>query len=160
MATKRTAAIGKLASVTKAPRITANPPSISTSMVDQAIRCAPGTPIAWRILANASGPLASLAKPCSIKPKPTIKRRGRRGQRLMAKPCKKSVDIGTSLCHYSLMSSADLLLGAQIENAIMERISDDSLQVGSHLPSEDSLLQEVGKVRATIEGETMQEISR
>jgi DNA-binding GntR family transcriptional regulator len=41
MATKRTAAIGKLASVTKAPRMAAKPPSISTSMVDHAI----GSPI-------------------------------------------------------------------------------------------------------------------
>src|SRR5262245_39267661 len=76
MATRRTAAIGKLTSATKAPRSTARPPSSSTSMVDHAMKCDAGTPIACRMSANASGPLDSLAKPCAMKPYPTINRSG------------------------------------------------------------------------------------
>src|SRR6516164_7034396 len=57
---------------------------ISTSMVAHAMKCGPGTPMACRILANASGPLASLAKPCSKKPKPTIKRTGMSAHRSIA----------------------------------------------------------------------------
>src|SRR5882724_606750 len=45
-------------------------------MVNHAVKCGAGTANAWRIAANASGPLDSLAKPCSMKPKPTIRRNG------------------------------------------------------------------------------------
>jgi hypothetical protein len=61
-------AIGMLASTTKAPRITASPPSTSTEMVAHARRCGAGTPIARRIFAKFSGQRAILAKPCSMKP--------------------------------------------------------------------------------------------
>src|SRR5262249_7079035 len=81
MATRRMAAIGKLTSATKAPSNTARPPSSSTSMVDHAMRCDAGTPIACRMSANASGPLDSLAKPCAMKPYPTIRRSGIGAQR-------------------------------------------------------------------------------
>src|SRR5882757_11212814 len=53
MATSKTTAIGTLTSVTKAPRITARPPSTSINMVDHAIKCGAGTPIACRIVAKA-----------------------------------------------------------------------------------------------------------
>ena len=43
MATKRTAAIGKLTRVTKAPRVIANPPNTSINMVDYAMKYSPGT---------------------------------------------------------------------------------------------------------------------
>ena len=45
------------------------------------MKCGPGTPIASRMVAKASEPLASLAKPCSIKPYPTIRRSGMGAQR-------------------------------------------------------------------------------
>src|ERR1700758_2047740 len=71
-------------------------------MVDHAIKCGPGTPIACRILANASGPLASLVKQCSMKPKPTIKSRGTSGQRSIMKPRNKSDDIYNAYCRQLL----------------------------------------------------------
>jgi hypothetical protein len=40
---------------------TAKPPSGSTNIVIHAIKCGRGTPSAWRIEVNASGPLRSLA---------------------------------------------------------------------------------------------------
>src|SRR4029077_3263276 len=46
------------------------------SMLAHAIKCGAGTANAWRIAANASGALDSLAQPCSMKPKPTIRRNG------------------------------------------------------------------------------------
>src|SRR5215471_17299816 len=46
----------------KAPRITAKPPRISISMVNNAMKCGAGTPSACRIVANASEPLLSLAR--------------------------------------------------------------------------------------------------
>jgi hypothetical protein len=55
-----TAAIGTLASVTKTPISTADPPSNSVSMVAQAMTCGIGTCNAARIAANASGPFDSL----------------------------------------------------------------------------------------------------
>src|SRR4029450_5870605 len=45
-------------------------------MVTHAIKCGAGTASACRIAANTSAPLDSLAKPCSMKPKPTIRRNG------------------------------------------------------------------------------------
>src|SRR5207253_9522651 len=45
-------------------------------MVIHAMKCGAGTARACKIAANASGPLESLAKPCSMKPKPTIRRNG------------------------------------------------------------------------------------
>ena len=48
------------------------------------------------------------------------------------------------------MSSPHLPLYAQVENVIMERISDGSLPAGSRLPSEDSLVQEYAVSRTTI----------
>src|SRR5215475_1258180 len=65
----------------KAPRITVRPPNISTTMVDHAMKCGAGVPIACRMAANASGPLDSLEKPCSMKPYPTIRRSGMGAQR-------------------------------------------------------------------------------
>src|SRR5215472_13560710 len=44
MATKSSAAIGKLTSVTKAPRINANPPASSVSIVAHVMKCGAGTP--------------------------------------------------------------------------------------------------------------------
>src|SRR5437879_2139830 len=76
IATNKSAAIGKLTRDTKAPRNIAKPPSSSVSMVNHAVKCGAGTANACRIVANASGPLDSLAKPCSMKPKPTIRRNG------------------------------------------------------------------------------------
>ena len=68
----------------------------------------------------------------------------------MAKPCKKSGDIMTSLCNYDTMSSAHVPLYAQVENVIMDCISNGSLPAGSRLPSEDSLVQEYAVSRTTI----------
>jgi GntR family transcriptional regulator len=48
------------------------------------------------------------------------------------------------------MSSTHLPLYAQVENVIMERISDGSLPADSRLPSEDSLVQEYAVSRTTI----------
>ena len=48
------------------------------------------------------------------------------------------------------MSGTHLPLYAQVENVIMERISDGSLPAGNRLPSEDSLVQEYAVSRATI----------
>src|SRR5712671_3644064 len=70
-----------LANGTSAPKSTARPPSISTEIVSHPIRCGAGTPSACRIAGNASRPLASLAKPCSMKPYPTIRRSGIGAQR-------------------------------------------------------------------------------
>src|SRR5262245_42477886 len=70
-----------LASGTSAPSSTATPPPISTKIVSQPMTCGAGTPSACRMAGNASRPLASLAKPCSIKPYPTIRRRGIGAQR-------------------------------------------------------------------------------
>src|SRR5258705_5885370 len=81
MATNKSAAIGKLIRDTKAPRSIAKPPSNSVSMLAHAVKCGAGTASACRISANASGPLDSLAKPCSMKPKPTIRRNGMGAQR-------------------------------------------------------------------------------
>src|SRR5437762_4697856 len=81
MATNRTAAIGMLASGISAPRSTANPPNISTRIVSHPMRCGAGTPSACKIAGNASGPLASLAKPCSMKPYAKISRNGIGAQR-------------------------------------------------------------------------------
>src|SRR6266566_3681121 len=81
MATNRTAAIGKLTRVTKAPKIIAKPPTTSVSIVAHAIKCGAGTPSACRMEAKASGPFASLAKPCAMKPYPTIRRSGIGAQR-------------------------------------------------------------------------------
>src|SRR6266481_3644217 len=84
IATNKSTAIGKLARDTKAPRSIAKPPSSSVSMVNHAVRCGAGTANACRIAANASGPLESLAKPCSMKPKPTIRRNGMGAHRAIA----------------------------------------------------------------------------
>src|ERR1700737_5520890 len=46
IATNRTAAIGKLTSATNAPKITANPPITSISMVNHPMKCRPDTPLA------------------------------------------------------------------------------------------------------------------
>src|SRR5215469_6631219 len=81
MATTRTAAIGMLASGTNAPRSTARPPNISTKIVSHPMRCGAGTPSACKMAGNASRPLAILAKPCSMKPYPTIRRSGIGAQR-------------------------------------------------------------------------------
>jgi DNA-binding FadR family transcriptional regulator len=48
------------------------------------------------------------------------------------------------------MSSHRLPLYAQVENVILERISDGSLPAGSRLPSEDSLVQAYAVSRTTI----------
>ena len=48
------------------------------------------------------------------------------------------------------MSSTHLPLYAQVENVIMDRISNGSLPAGSRLPSEDSLVQEYAVSRTTI----------
>jgi GntR family transcriptional regulator len=48
------------------------------------------------------------------------------------------------------MSSQHLPLYAQVENVIIDRISDGSLPVGSRLPSEDSLVEEHAVSRTTI----------
>src|SRR5215468_6858833 len=48
------------------------------------------------------------------------------------------------------MSGTHLPLYAQVENVIMERISDGSLPAGSRLPSEDSLVQEYAVSRTII----------
>jgi GntR family transcriptional regulator len=48
------------------------------------------------------------------------------------------------------MSSRHLPLYAQVENAIIDRISNGSLPVGSRLPSEDSLVEEHAVSRTTI----------
>src|SRR5215468_8044010 len=48
------------------------------------------------------------------------------------------------------MSSTHLPLYAQVENVIMERISNGSWPAGSRLPSEDSLVQEFAVSRTTI----------
>lgn len=48
------------------------------------------------------------------------------------------------------MSSTHLPLYAQVENVIMERISNGTLPAGSRLPSEDSLVQEYAVSRTTI----------
>jgi GntR family transcriptional regulator len=48
------------------------------------------------------------------------------------------------------MSGTHLPLYAQVENVIMERISDGSLPAGSRLPSEESLVQEYAVSRTTI----------
>src|SRR5262249_6155311 len=70
-----------LANGTNAPRSTARPPTISTRIVSHPIRCGAGTPRACKIAGNASGPLASLAKQCCMKPYPTISRSGIGAQR-------------------------------------------------------------------------------
>src|SRR6185437_6603925 len=57
---------------------------ISTSIVVHAMKWGAGTLSAWRIAVNSSGPLASLAKPCCIKPNPTINRRGMGAHRATA----------------------------------------------------------------------------
>ena len=59
MATTSSAAIGMAANTTNAPRMTAKPPTSSVSMVDHAITRGADTPGAWRMVAKASGPLAS-----------------------------------------------------------------------------------------------------
>src|SRR6516225_12273946 len=48
------------------------------------------------------------------------------------------------------MSCTHLPLYAQVENVIMDRISNGSLPAGSRLPSEDSLVQEYAVSRTTI----------
>jgi len=48
------------------------------------------------------------------------------------------------------MSTTHLPLYAQVENVIMDRISNGSLPAGSRLPSEDSLVQEYAVSRTTI----------
>ena len=48
------------------------------------------------------------------------------------------------------MSGTHLPLYAQVENVIMERISDGSLPAGSRLPSEDTLVEEYAVSRTTI----------
>jgi GntR family transcriptional regulator len=58
------------------------------------------------------------------------------------------------------MSNAHLPLYAQVENVIMERISDGSLPAGSRLPSEDSLVQEYGVSRTTIRAAVQSLIQR
>src|SRR5277367_6429859 len=102
MATSRTAAIGMLASGTSAPRSTAKPPNISTKIVSHPMRCGAGTPSACRIAGNASGPLASLAKPCSMKPYPTISRSGIGAQRasgdLLIRSIGRSRHLGNCQC--------------------------------------------------------------
>src|SRR4030088_413159 len=70
-----------LASDTNAPRSTAKPPNISTRIVSHPIRWGGGTPSACKIAGNASSPLSNLAKPCSMKPYPTIRRSGTGAQR-------------------------------------------------------------------------------
>src|SRR5512145_1736341 len=76
MATRRTTAIGMLATDTKAPIRTANPPVNSTSMVAQAMTSGAGTPRAFKVLEKPLGPLESLASPWAMKPYPTITRNG------------------------------------------------------------------------------------
>src|SRR5258705_8950361 len=76
MATNKSAAIGKLIRDTKAPRSIAKPANSSVIMETHAMKCGAGTASSCRIWANVSGPLDSLAKPCSMKPKPTIRRNG------------------------------------------------------------------------------------
>src|SRR5574339_383525 len=70
MATRRTTANGMLATGTKAPIRTANPPISSTSMVAQAMRSGAGTPRACKVLEKPLGPLESLANPWTMKPYP------------------------------------------------------------------------------------------
>ena len=48
------------------------------------------------------------------------------------------------------MSSTHLPLYAQVENVIIDRISNGTLPAGSRLPSEDSLVQEYAVSRTTI----------
>jgi hypothetical protein len=50
------------------------------------MRCGAGTPIASKIVGNASSPLASFAKPCSMKPYPTIRRSGTGAQLAIGDP--------------------------------------------------------------------------
>src|SRR5438128_5177486 len=86
IATNNSAAIGKLTRDTKARRSIAKPPSSSVSIVTHAMKCDAGTASACRIAANVSVPLASLAKPCSMKPKPTIRRNGTGTHRAIGNP--------------------------------------------------------------------------
>src|SRR5687767_8093513 len=76
MATRRTTANGTLATDTKAPIRTANPPTNSTRMVAQAMTSGAGTPRACKVLEKPLGPLESLANPWAMKPYPTITRNG------------------------------------------------------------------------------------
>src|SRR5262249_18318956 len=83
MATSSIAAIGTLTTTTNAPSSTASPPSSSIRIVDQAMTVGAGTPRACRIPMKTSGPLLSFAKPCAMKPYPTIRRSGIGTQRAM-----------------------------------------------------------------------------
>src|SRR6516164_1713225 len=65
-------------------KATARPPNISTKIVSHPMRCGAGMPRACKIAGNASRPRASLAKPCSMKPYPTIRRRGIGAQHFVA----------------------------------------------------------------------------
>src|ERR1700679_2799615 len=65
-----------------APNSAASPPKISIRVVSHAMKCGAGTPMAWRTTAKASGTLDSLAKPCCMKPYPTISRSGMGAQRV------------------------------------------------------------------------------
>ena len=50
------------------------PPVNSTTIVVQPSTCGQGTPMAWRIAMNTSGPRISVAQPCWMKPNPTMSR--------------------------------------------------------------------------------------
>ena len=98
MATRRTTARGMLATDTKAPIRTANPPINSTRMVAQAITPGEGTPRASRVFAKPLGPLESLASPCAMKPYPTIRRNGTAHQ--AAKGCKRDWRASFIVCTF------------------------------------------------------------
>jgi DNA-binding transcriptional regulator YhcF (GntR family) len=97
--------------------------------------------------------LASLAKPCCMKPYPTIMRSGMGAQRAMGNRSTNRSDIVTSLCHYEPMSTDSndrLPLYAQVENLIIDGISNGSLPPDTRLPSEDSLVEEYAVSRTPI----------
>src|SRR5262249_52870676 len=104
--------MGKLASATKAPRSTAKPPRSSTSMVNHAIKCGAGTPSACRIVANASGPLDSLAIPCCMKPYPTIRRSEMGAQRAIENRLEESHATSRHVITPLHLNSAALLTSA------------------------------------------------
>src|ERR1051325_10796092 len=65
-----TMAKGKLTGTTNIPAIRLIPPSNSSRVVTQAMRCDAGTPMDERIVAKFSGPRLSFAYPCAAKPNP------------------------------------------------------------------------------------------
>jgi len=65
------------------------------------MKCGAGTPIAWRIAANESEPLPSLAKPCSMNPYPTIRRSGIGAQRGEGNRRRKSSEMRNNIVLYS-----------------------------------------------------------